>query len=64
MVSCADWDYESTIRSKDKPRRVLVGSSEYIVVEIDSCEYVVFNGGYGGGMTHKGNCKNPEHGTR
>jgi hypothetical protein len=31
------------------------------ILTIDECEYVWVKRGYGGGLTHKGNCKNPEH---
>ena len=31
--------------------------SQYSVIAIDSCEYLVTNRGQGGMMTHKGNCK-------
>ncbi len=27
------------------------------IIEIDSCEYVVYHVHYAGGITHKGNCK-------
>jgi hypothetical protein len=30
------------------------------VVVVDSCEYVFVKSGYGGGLAHKGNCKNHE----
>lgn len=31
------------------------------ILTIDNCEYVWVKRGHGGGLTHKGNCKNPEH---
>jgi len=31
------------------------------ILTIDKCEYVWVKQDYGGGLTHKGNCKNPEH---
>lgn len=31
------------------------------ILTIDKCEYVWVKRGNGGGLTHKGNCKNPEH---
>ena len=31
------------------------------ILTIDKCQYVWVKRGYGGGLTHKGNCKNPEH---
>jgi hypothetical protein len=31
-----------------------------VVVWFEGCEYVK-NGGSGGGITHKGNCRNSEH---
>lgn len=31
------------------------------VLTIDKCEYVWVKRGYSGGLTHKGDCKNPEH---
>ena len=27
------------------------------VIVVDSCEYVTWSSGYGGGICHKGNCK-------
>lgn len=26
------------------------------IIEVDGCEYVWVKGGYGGGLSHKGNC--------
>ena len=36
-------------------------SSDLSIITIDKCEYVKYIGTYGGGITHKGNCKNPIH---
>ena len=36
-------------------------SAGITILTIDKCEYVWVKRGYGGGLTHKGNCKNPEH---
>ena len=33
----------------------------FTILTIDKCEYVWVTRGYSGGLTHKGNCKNPEH---
>jgi hypothetical protein len=38
--------------------------SKYVIIIIDSCEYIVSKaplGDYGWLMSHKGNCKNPIH---
>jgi len=31
------------------------------ILTIDKCDYVYVKRGNSGGLTHKGNCKNPEH---
>ena len=31
------------------------------IQEIDGCEYIVSENGYGNIVSHKGNCKNPFH---
>lgn len=65
------------IKASSKPQNILVFStspslegelyelkSEYQVIQIDSCQYIVgWAGDYQGGpyMTHKGNCPNNKH---
>lgn len=34
------------------------GNDEFYIVQIDSCEYIVFSGTYKGCIIHKQNCKN------
>lgn len=34
-----------------------IGNTNFDVIEIDSCEYVIGSFGYKGYMAHKGNCK-------
>ena len=48
------------------PQRVdNADSSEFSVIEIDGCEYIYYDRGFGDvrvyGITHKGNCKNKIH---
>lgn len=37
------------------------GNGGVAIIEVDGCEYVFVKHGYGGGLAHKGNCKNHEH---
>ena len=49
-------------RSVIEENTVKSGFSEGIaILNIDGCEYVWVKRGYGAGLTHKGNCNNPEH---
>ena len=49
MASCTDMSIpEPDIN--DNP----LGSD---IIVVDSCEYVTWSSGYGGGICHKGNCK-------
>jgi hypothetical protein len=48
-------NYYSDMRSNKK------FSNKIVVTEIDGCEYVVYRGYEKGGITHKANCKNPNH---
>ncbi len=34
---------------------------DYDIIEIEDCQYIKINSGYGGWMAHKGNCNNPIH---
>jgi hypothetical protein len=34
-----------------------VGGTDFHVIEVDSCEYLICHEGYQGYMAHKGNCK-------
>ncbi len=31
------------------------------LIEVDRCEYIWVQSGYGGGLSHKGNCRNSIH---
>ena len=42
---------------KDTRFVVIRGSDPLIVVEVDSCEYLLGKWGYATVLTHKGNCK-------
>jgi len=42
---------------KDTGFRVIRGSDPLIVVEVDSCEYLLGKWGHATVLTHKGNCK-------
>ena len=53
MVGCveqADQIVKTTV--------VQQGTDELSIIEIDGCEYILFDGYKAGGLTHKGNCKN------
>ena len=55
---------DSSRVQKDTVEKYTVESefgAEITILTIDKCEYVWVKQGYGGGLTHKGNCKNPEH---
>jgi len=41
-----------------KTVKIQSGYDELSVVEIDGCEYIMYDGYKAGGLTHKGNCKN------
>ena len=34
------------------------GTDKISIIEVDGCEYILFDGYKAGGLTHKGNCKN------
>jgi hypothetical protein len=42
---------------KDTGFVVIRGNAPLIIVEVDSCEYLLGNWGYATVLTHKGNCK-------
>lgn len=49
LTSCVVKDGETILRT------------EYKVVILDDCEYIIFSGGNTGYFAHKGNCNNPIH---
>lgn len=59
VMSCSDGEkYDGTYIDLNKYKNTGVG---IYVVTIDSCEYVVYNGTYKGGIVHKENCGNSFH---
>jgi hypothetical protein len=61
FISCGG---SNTIEEDQSPKayKILSGSIDDLifVVEIDRCEYIVFDGSQKGGIVHKQNCKNEE----
>ena len=55
ILSCGC--HEVNTPRKDTRFVVIPGSDPLIVVEVDSCEYLLGNWGYATVLTHKGNCK-------
>ena len=53
MVGCVE-----QTEQKVKTTKMQSGFDELSVVEIDGCEYIMYDGYKAGGLTHKGNCKN------
>ncbi len=53
FASCSSQHYEKNIDKKVTH----IGVKGVIEIEVDSCEYVFYKYGYGGGLSHKGNCK-------
>ena len=43
------------------PRVNLGVFCDLVIVELDSCEYVVYRAPKAGSVIHKANCKNPNH---
>jgi len=41
-----------------KKQTITSGYDNISIIEVDSCEYILYDGYKGGGITHKGNCKN------
>lgn len=41
-----------------KKQTITSGYDEISIIEVDSCEYILYDGYNAGGLTHKGNCKN------
>ena len=50
------------IRAVKDPPAIL--AEKLYTFEYEGCEYVVYENGFSGGVTHKGNCSNPIHGGR
>lgn len=50
--------YVKQTDQKVKTTVVQQGFDELSIVEIDGCEYILYDGYKAGGLTHKGNCKN------
>lgn len=51
-------------KSSDKASEQTVESDfngSISIITVDSCQYVFVKKGYGGGLSHKGNCNNPIH---
>ncbi len=47
----------TTFRVKSNRKNMFNTVYNFEVIEIDGCEYLIGTHGYGGFMTHKGNCK-------
>lgn len=66
LVSCGDVDFDHAYPVTDAGGAVPC-TGRLFTFEYDGCEYIWYdcwNGdGNNSGMTHKGNCKNREHGT-
>ena len=58
MISCE----QPAKEEKNKITKTYTKGS-FSFVEIDSCEYILSSVFSGNSITHKGNCKNPIHGT-
>lgn len=55
FCGCGSNNSEQPKEPLNKVQKVEYGTSQ--VLEIDSCEYVVWNYSYAGGIVHKQNCK-------
>jgi hypothetical protein len=53
MVGCVEQTDQ-----KVKTTKIQSGINQLSIVEIDGCEYIVYDSYKAGGLTHKGNCKN------
>jgi predicted small secreted protein len=53
MVGCVEQTDQ-----KVKTTVVQQGFDQISIIEIDGCEYILYDGYKAGGLTHKGNCKN------
>ena len=47
--------------SINSPKKRKTEYTNYIIIEMDGCEYYVRHGYESGYLSHKGNCKNPIH---
>ena len=39
-------------------RVITNGDNKISIIEVDGCQYILYDGWKAGGLTHKGNCKN------
>lgn len=45
------------VKSKRHKNKIFNATYAFEVIEVDNCEYLIGTQGYGGYLTHKGNCK-------
>ena len=59
VIFCGCESDNSEQQEEQKPLNQIqsIETGDVQVVQIDSCEYVVWNYGYAGGIVHKQNCK-------
>ncbi len=59
VIFCGCGSSNSEQQKEQKPLSQIqhIETGDVQVVQIDSCEYVVWNYGYAGGIVHKQNCK-------
>lgn len=51
-----------SVGCEGEDKNIKENGRNYLIVEIDGCEYVFYEVGYGAGLAHKGNCKNHKGG--
>lgn len=61
LISCND--NQNSVGKPYKDRKYVEYNSGLMILAIDSCEYVVYQGPNSGdcAMVHSGNCHNPKH---
>ena len=57
LASC----YEPNVKRESTGYVIQSGCSPLKIVNVDGCQYLYGEWGYGTVLTHKGNCTNPEH---
>ena len=57
LASC----YEPNVKRESTGYVIESGSNPLKIVNVDGCQYLYGDWGYGTVLTHKGNCNNPEH---
>lgn len=59
-MSCGSEPLTEDLKTKTFPIQYISSGRNdvFFVIEIDSCEYVVYDGNNSGAMVHKANCKN------